>query len=74
MCPGINSFKVLNPPLFLILGLFQGMTELNGCEPKKVKILGPYTFSIGDTTEYGDYIRGGGVKQVKMPQTVSFVS
>ena len=50
------------------------MTELNGCEPKKVKILGPYTFSIGDTSSYGDYVRGGVAKQVKMPQKVSFVS
>ena len=50
------------------------MTELNGCEPKKVKILGPYTFSIGDTTSYGGYVRGGVVTQVKMPQKVSFVS
>ena len=50
------------------------MTELNGCEPKKVKILGPYTFCIGDTSSYGDYVRGGVAKQVKMPQKVSFVS
>lgn len=28
----------------------QGMTELNGCEPTKIKVLGPYTFSIGDTS------------------------
>lgn len=27
----------------------QGMTELNGCEAIKIKVLGPYTFSIGDT-------------------------
>ena len=50
------------------------MTELNGCEPKNVKILGPYTFSIGDTSSYGDYVRGGVATQVKMPQKVSFVS
>lgn len=31
----------------------QGMTELNGCEPIKIKVLGPYTFSIGDTSKYG---------------------
>lgn len=30
----------------------QGMTELNGCEPIKIKVLGPYTFSIGDTARY----------------------
>lgn len=28
----------------------QGMTELNGCDPTKIKVLGPYTFSIGDTS------------------------
>ena len=50
------------------------MTELNGCEPKKVKILGPYTFSIGDTSSYEDYVRGGVVTQVKMPEKRSFVS
>lgn len=48
------------------------MEELNGCEPIKIKVLGPYTFSIGDTTEFSDYIRGGTVLQVKMPKTVSF--
>jgi len=52
----------------------QGMTELNGCEPRKVKVLGSYTFSIGDTRKFGSYTRGGVVTPVKMPQTMSFVS
>ncbi|XP_033645283.1 ubiquitin-like modifier-activating enzyme 1 [Asterias rubens] len=50
----------------------QGMTELNDSEPRKVKVLGPYTFSIGDTSGLSDYVRGGIVKQVKMPQKVNF--
>ncbi|XP_054272090.1 ubiquitin-like modifier-activating enzyme 1 [Macrosteles quadrilineatus] len=50
----------------------QGMVELNNCEPKKIKVLGPYTFSIGDTTKFSDYVRGGIVTQVKMPKNVSF--
>lgn len=50
-----------------------GMTELNGCEPRKIRVLGPYTFSIGDTSSYSDYIRGGVVTQVKMPKTLSFL-
>lgn len=50
----------------------QGMTELNGCEPMKVKVLGPYTFTIGDTTKFSEYVRGGIAIQVKMPKTVSF--
>lgn len=50
------------------------MTELNGSPPIKIKVLGPYTFSIGDTSNYGTYIRGGIVKQVKMPKILSFKS
>ncbi|KAG1656714.1 Ubiquitin-like modifier-activating enzyme 1 [Nymphon striatum] len=52
----------------------KGMEELNGCEPIKIKFLGPYTFSIGDTTNYKDYIRGGIVTQVKMPKALNFKS
>lgn len=48
------------------------MVELNGCEPRKIKVLGPYTFSIGDTTNCSKYIRGGIVTQVKMPKKISF--
>lgn len=50
------------------------MVELNGCEPKKIKVLGPYTFSIGDTSGLSDYQRGGVVTQVKMPVTHNFLS
>lgn len=50
----------------------QGMVELNGCEPRKIKVLGPYTFSIGDTTAFSDYVRGGVVTQVKMPKKIQF--
>jgi len=52
----------------------QGMTELNGCTPKKIEVLGPYTFKIGDTSNYGQYSRGGIATQVKMPTEVSFKS
>ena len=37
-------------------------------------IIGPYTFSIGDTSAYSEYVRGGIVSQVKMPKVVKFVS
>lgn len=50
----------------------QGMLELNNCEPKQIRVLGPYTFSIGDTSKYSDYVRGGIVTQVKMPKMVNF--
>lgn len=50
------------------------MTELNGINPIKIKVLGPYTFSIGDTSNFSEYIRGGIAKQVKMPKIVKFLS
>ncbi|XP_050732741.1 ubiquitin-like modifier-activating enzyme 1 isoform X1 [Eriocheir sinensis] len=52
----------------------QGMTELNGCKPIMIKVLGPFTFSIGNTTQFSDYVRGGIVTQVKMPKKVQFKS
>ncbi|KAJ2338945.1 E1 ubiquitin-activating protein, partial [Coemansia sp. RSA 2671] len=52
----------------------QGMTELNGCEPRRVKVLGPYTFSIGDTSSLSAYVRGGLFQQVKEPSRVAFAS
>jgi ubiquitin-activating enzyme E1 len=52
----------------------QGMTELNGCEPRKVAVKGPYTFTMGDTSNLGDYKTGGIFTQVKMPKIIDFVS
>ncbi|XP_063383656.1 ubiquitin-like modifier-activating enzyme 1 [Cydia fagiglandana] len=52
----------------------QGMTELNGCEPRQIKVLGPYTFNIGDTSGFSKYERGGIVTQVKMPKKLAFKS
>uniref|UniRef100_A0A8C3F3V9 E1 ubiquitin-activating enzyme n=1 Tax=Chrysemys picta bellii TaxID=8478 RepID=A0A8C3F3V9_CHRPI len=49
-----------------------GMKELNHCPPMEIKVLGPYTFSIGDTSSFSEYVRGGIVSQVKMPQKISF--
>jgi len=49
----------------------KGMTELNSKE-FSVKVLGPYTFSIGDTSGFSDYERAGVVLQVKQPKIVSF--
>ncbi|XP_066554225.1 ubiquitin-like modifier-activating enzyme 1 [Amia ocellicauda] len=49
-----------------------GMTELNGCEPMQVKMLGPYTFSICDTSGFSSYERGGVVTEVKKSKTVTF--
>ncbi|EDV25158.1 uncharacterized protein TRIADDRAFT_25768 [Trichoplax adhaerens] len=52
----------------------RGMVELNDGKPRKIKTLGPYTFSIGDTKNYSNYEREGVVTQVKMPTTLKFKS
>ncbi|XP_069501606.1 ubiquitin-like modifier-activating enzyme 1 [Ambystoma mexicanum] len=59
---------------FVTFTEIQGMHELNRCDPVEIKVLGPYTFSICDTTHFSDYIRGGIVSQVKMPKKISFKS
>ena len=72
----------------------QGMTELNGCPPRKITVKGtrfdhvefdrrrllfptrtpgPYTFTIGDTSNMSQYVQGGLFKQVKMPVIIDFV-
>ncbi|KAF8631275.1 hypothetical protein AX15_002601 [Amanita polypyramis BW_CC] len=52
----------------------QGMIELNKCEPRKITVKGPYTFTIGDTSNFGDYKTGGIFTQVKMPKIIEFKS
>ncbi|XP_077585017.1 ubiquitin-like modifier-activating enzyme 1 isoform X2 [Stigmatopora nigra] len=59
---------------FVTFSEVQGMSELNGCQAVEIKVLGPYTFSIGDTAEFTDYVRGGIVSQVKMPKKFTFKS
>ncbi|XP_026454052.1 ubiquitin-activating enzyme E1 1-like isoform X1 [Papaver somniferum] len=50
-----------------------GMTELNDGQPRKVKNARPYSFELDvDTTNYGGYMRGGIVTQVKQPKVLKF--
>lgn len=50
-----------------------GLTGLN-TEQFKVKLLGPYTFNIGDVSKHGQYTTGGYVTQVKQPKKLNFKS
>ena len=50
----------------------QGMEALNNAEPRKITVKGPYTFSIGDVSNIGQYMRGGLYQQVKMPKIINF--
>lgn len=52
----------------------QGMTELNGSKPRQIKVTGPYSFTIEDTTPYSTYTREGIASQAKVPHTLSFSS
>jgi len=59
---------------FVTFSEVKGMVELNGCEPRKITVNGPYTFSIGDTSGLSSYESGGIFTQVKMPKIIEFVS
>lgn len=50
----------------------QGMDGINGIEPRKITVKGPYTFSIGDVSGLGQYKQGGLFTQVKMPKIINF--
>ena len=52
----------------------KGLTELNGCEPRRVTVKSPYTFTIGSTMGMNAYERGGLANQVKMPSKHKFKS
>lgn len=57
---------------FVTFAEVEGMEGLNGCAPRKIEVKGPYTFSIGDVSDLGQYKRGGQYIQVKMPKILDF--
>ncbi|KAG5518763.1 hypothetical protein PMAC_002734 [Pneumocystis sp. 'macacae'] len=52
----------------------KGIPALNISLPRKVQVKGPYTFSIGNITNMGEYTGGGIFTQVKMPKKIQFKS
>jgi len=52
----------------------EGMTEVNGTDTRPVKVLSPYSFTIEDTKEFSQYIRGGFVEIAKVPFRINFRS
>jgi len=52
----------------------QGITELNGSAPRQIKVTGPYSFTIEDTSGLSAYLREGIVSQVKVPTPTTFIS
>ncbi|TPP55713.1 Ubiquitin activating enzyme [Fasciola gigantica] len=59
---------------FVTFSEVKGMTELNGCEPRKVTVSGPDVFCIGSTSSFSEYISGGICTKVKMPEKINFLS
>uniref|UniRef100_A0A4W6CZ15 E1 ubiquitin-activating enzyme n=1 Tax=Lates calcarifer TaxID=8187 RepID=A0A4W6CZ15_LATCA len=51
----------------------QGMTELNSIDPVEITVRGLHSFSIGDTSAFSKYERGGVVTEVKQPCMLNFV-
>lgn len=49
----------------------QGMEELNG-KAFKITVKGPFSFSIGDTSSFGAYVKGGFVEEVRQVKNMSF--
>lgn len=52
----------------------QGMAELNDGKPRQIKVTGPYSFTIEDTTGYTAYVREGIVSQAKVSHSIKFAS
>ena len=52
----------------------EGMTELNNCEPKTIKILSNNSVEIDDTSNFSDYISGGIMEQIKLQKNYHFKS
>ncbi|CAJ1384081.1 unnamed protein product [Effrenium voratum] len=52
----------------------QGMTQLNDGKPRQIKVTGPYSFTIEDTSGYSAYVSDGVVTQSKVPHPIQFFS
>ena len=59
---------------FVVFEEVEGMAEINNCGPFEVKKISAYKFSIGDTSSFSRYTRGGIVNQIKLTKTLNFRS
>ena len=57
---------------FVTFSDIRGMTELNGCAPRRIHVLGNQQFTIGDTSSFSPYESFGWCTQVKQPKTLHF--
>ncbi|XP_061473709.1 ubiquitin-like modifier-activating enzyme 7 isoform X2 [Rhineura floridana] len=59
---------------WVIFSEVEGMTELNGSEPRPICLKGTHSLEVGDTSSFSPYKCGGIFTKVKMPQKHSFKS
>ncbi|XP_032648166.1 ubiquitin-like modifier-activating enzyme 7 isoform X2 [Chelonoidis abingdonii] len=57
---------------FVTFSDVEGMSQLNGCKPRAIRVLDEFTLEIGDTGSFAPYQRGGVITQVKVPQLHSY--
>jgi ubiquitin-activating enzyme E1 len=57
---------------FVCIHDVEGMIEVNGNEPRPIKVISPYEFSIEDTTSFTPYQKSGLVQLAKVPFRLSF--
>ncbi|XP_044532731.1 ubiquitin-like modifier-activating enzyme 7 [Gracilinanus agilis] len=50
----------------------EGMTELNDCDPRPIRVRDKWTLEIGDTMAFCPYLGSGAITEVKKPQTRSY--
>lgn len=59
---------------FVSIHEVEGMLEVNGIEPRPIRVIDEYTFSIENTKKFGKYHGGGYVAFEKVPFTKKFKS
>lgn len=78
--PGKVTLQKVGKQFFLEDGDFvtingvHGMTQVNGTEPRPVKVLDATSFTIEPTLGYGKYAGGGIVNYEKVPVSLNFAS
>uniref|UniRef100_A0A671SQR4 E1 ubiquitin-activating enzyme n=1 Tax=Sinocyclocheilus anshuiensis TaxID=1608454 RepID=A0A671SQR4_9TELE len=60
--------------MFVNFSEIQGMTELNSYGPIEIKVRDIYSFSICDTSNFSEYVKGGVATEVKQTEILSFVN
>jgi ubiquitin-activating enzyme E1 len=48
------------------------MIEVNGNEPRPIRVISPYEFSIEDTSSFSPYLKSGLVQMAKVPFRLCF--